>query len=93
MGDLSSSANESAEISEFVTKLSEDGESVPNKEDLPDVDWLTFSDSRRRKRFIRDEYWEKANIRLRRSSSRQRHAKAYMKSFAISANELNEALG
>ena len=89
MVDLSSSANESAEISEFVTKLSEDGESVPNKEDLPDVDWLTYSDSMRRKRFISDEYWEKPKIRLRRSSI---YAKAYIKSFVISANELNKAL-
>ena len=89
MGDLSSSANESAEISEFLTQLSEDGESVPNKEDLPDVDWLTYSDRMRRKRFIRDEYWEKPKIRLRRSST---YAKAYIKSFVISANELNKAL-
>ena len=90
MGDLSSSSNESAEIDEFLTKLSEDGESVPSKEDLPDVDWLTFSDRRRRKRSNRDEYWEQPKIRLRRESI---YAKAYMKSFAISANELNEALG
>ena len=60
-----------------MEKVNSDGISVPAKEDLPPVDWLTFSTRRKQ---------------LRRMKRFSIYAKSYMKNFIISANDLNNAL-